>query len=52
MKKLKKFKDFKKRKKTVIKKINDVPYNWVHTFDKSSPAPSYQIAMKPIILSE
>jgi len=49
--KLKKFKDFKKRKKTVIKKITDAPYSWRPTFDESSPAPGYQINIIPTKLS-
>lgn len=49
--KLKKFKDFKKRKKTVIKKITDAPYDWRPTFDQNSPAPGYQINIIPTKLS-
>jgi hypothetical protein len=48
MKNLKKFKDFtKKRKRTVIKKVTDAPYSWKTEFDKSSPAPGYQINIVP-----
>lgn len=51
MKKIKKFKNFnRKRKKTLIKKISDAPYNWTPQFDRNSPAPesNYSIGFKSI----
>lgn len=42
MKKLKNFKEFKK-KKTVIKKYTDAPYTWTSSFNKNSPAPGYSV---------
>ena len=49
MKRIKKFKDFKKRK-TILKKASELNYNWIPNFDKNSPAPEsqYSIAIKPI----
>lgn len=38
--KLKKFSDFKKRKKTKIKKIEDFNYNFIPTSNPNSPAPT------------
>lgn len=52
MKKLKKFKEYKRRKRTILRKIDDVPYSWVHTFDKNSPAPTYQVPITKINLGE
>ncbi len=47
MKKIKRFKNFKKRKKSVIRKFTDKPYNWVPTYNQNSPAPAEnQITMK------
>lgn len=44
--KLKKFSDFKKRKKTKIKKIEDFNYNFVPTSNPNSPAPTSNISVK------
>ena len=48
--KIKKFKDFKKRKKTTIKRISDSPYNWNPNFDRNSPAPEshYSIVFQKV----
>lgn len=43
--KIKKFKDFKKRKKTQIRKISNGTYNWIPNFDRSSPAPQANYAI-------
>lgn len=44
--KLKKFSDFKKRKKTKIKKIEDFNYNFIPTSNPNSPAPTPNISIK------
>ena len=48
---IKKFKDFKKRKKTVLKPFTDKPYSWQPPFNTMSPAPGYQINIVPTKLS-
>jgi hypothetical protein len=44
--KIKKFSDFKKRKPTKIKKIEDFTYNFIPTTNPISPAPVPNIAIK------
>lgn len=46
MKKIKRYKDFnKKRKRTIIKKVSDGPYGWIPNFDRNSPAPESKYAV-------
>lgn len=47
---MKRFKDFKKRRKSKIKAIKDLPYNWVPTYNTSSPAPGTSVIIKKIEL--
>lgn len=37
---IRKFKDFKRRPKTRIKKVSDAPYAFVPTVNQKSPAPA------------
>ncbi len=48
MKKLKKFKDFKRKKRTEIKKVSSNPYLWNPIANKNSPAPGIEVNIKPI----
>lgn len=48
--KIKKFKDFKKKGKTKIRKIKDTVYNWVPAYNTSSPAPGVSVNIKTINL--
>lgn len=50
MKRIKKFKDFKKRSKTLIKKVSDNPYKFIPVVNKQSPAPSQSFNISQINL--
>ena len=51
MKRIKKFKDYKKRKKTVIKNIDDVPYNYNTIWRRSNPSPTFDVDIKKLNLN-
>lgn len=47
MKHLKPYKKFKK-KKTIIKRVSDAPYNWTPTYNLGSPAPGTAVPISQI----
>jgi hypothetical protein len=47
---IKKFSEFKKRKKTKIKKIEDFNYNFIPISNPNSPAPTSNISVKSFIV--
>jgi hypothetical protein len=49
MKKIKRFKDFK-RKKTSIKRVSEMPYSFVPVANKQSPAPAQTFGISKINL--
>lgn len=48
---IKKFKDFKKRGRTRIRRVSDAAYNWVPTHNAASPAPATSIPIAKIAKS-
>jgi hypothetical protein len=50
MKKIKRFKDFKKKSKTSIKKVSDKPFSFVPIVNKMSPAPAVAFGISKINL--